>query len=49
MQKENNNNMGLTCKKSTGKMKSIMRKLDNEILKEKQIKKKSKRKEEKGE
>lgn len=48
MQKENNN-MGLTCKKSTGKMKSIMKKLDNEILKEKQIKKKSKRKEEKGE
>ena len=48
MQKENNN-MGLTCKKSTGKMKSIMRKLDNEILKEKQIKKKSKKKEEKGE
>ena len=41
--------MGLTCKKLTGKMKSIMRKLDNEILKEKQIKKKSKKKEEKGE
>ena len=41
--------MGLTCKKSTGKMRSIMRKLDNEILKEKQIKKKSKKKEEKGE
>lgn len=40
--------MGLTCK-PTGKMKSIMKKLDNEILKEKQIKKKSKKKEEKGE
>ena len=41
--------MGLTCKKTTGKMRSIMRKLDNEILKEKQTKKKSKNKEEKGE
>ena len=41
--------MGLTCKKTTGKMKSVMIKLNNEILKEKQIKKKSKKKEEKGE
>ncbi|MFG6369479.1 MAG: hypothetical protein K1W16_13900 [Lachnospiraceae bacterium] len=34
--------MGLSCKKSVGTMRSIIRKLDNQILKEKQLEKEEK-------
>ena len=32
-----NNIMGLSCKKQTGKFKSIMRKMENELEKEKRL------------
>ena len=36
--------MGLTCKKQTGKMKRIMKKIENEQFKEKQAAKKKEKK-----
>lgn len=35
--------MGLSCKKQTGKFKSIMRKMENELLAEKQVAKTKKK------
>ena len=35
--KKENKNMGLSCKKQTGKFKSIMRKMENELEKEKKL------------
>ncbi len=40
--------MGLSCKKQLKKMKSIMKRVDNELLKEKQAQK-AKKKDKKGE
>ncbi len=34
--------MGLSCKKSVGTMRSIIRKLDNQILKKRQLEKEKK-------
>ena len=36
--------MGLSCKKQFGKMKSIMKKVDNDLLREKQLQKRTKQK-----
>lgn len=38
-----NKTMGLSCKKQTGKFKSIMRKMENELLAEKQVAKTKKK------
>lgn len=41
--------MGLNCKKQVGKIKSIMRKLDNQLAEETKLQKEKKSKKENGE
>ena len=40
--------MGISCKKQTGKFKSIMRKMNNQLLAEKQVAKTKKRESKNG-
>ena len=43
MKEKENNIMGISCKKQTGKMKSIIKKMENQLLAEKQAAKTKKK------